>query len=213
MELPLLSRAATFTTTSCELASNLVMPFVFAAGVSCCAGRAIWPAKRIMRRDRIIKFPLESEPQVDGNFPHAGCARGEAVVRGSYDRAPVGDGHLVQHVLRLELKIEAVPLAEPEDAANRSVQREDRRTGNRVAPRGAPESGRGRGKCRRIEQQARRRHGQAGGIGAYRAGHRSPAHLREVASHGRGERVARMYVDVTHQIPVLEELAFPAVEE
>src|SRR6185369_15527746 len=92
---------------------------------------------------------LEPEPQIDSEPAHGARIGGEPVGARPQHGAPTGDGHAVEEILRLKLEIGAAPFAEAEDAAERAIERERGRTGNRVPARRAPRARKGRGERRR----------------------------------------------------------------
>ena len=183
---PFLSFAETLTTTNWLLASNLklfVLPDCCAQATDCAMSKMAMSARMLQNLNL----------RLDGDFAHGGRGGRQAVVAGAQHGAPVGDGDVVEHVLRLELQIDAAPFAEAEDTAHGLPLSEKMvGPGDGVPSRIAPLPGSGRGEGRGIEEHPGRFHRQARGIGAQRIAHRGSAHLREVAAHDRGERVPRM---------------------
>src|SRR5450759_4682782 len=92
------------------------------------------------------------EPQIYGKFAHSGGGRRQTVIGGVQNRTPVGNRHVVEQVLRLELQVGAAPLPYAEDAPQRPVQRKRGWPGNGVTYRIAPQPGKRRGEGRGIEQ-------------------------------------------------------------
>jgi hypothetical protein len=59
----------------------------------------------------------EPKPEIEGDFAHCGGIGRDAVVTRAQDRAPTGDGHVIQDVRGLYLQVHAAVFAETDDTS------------------------------------------------------------------------------------------------
>src|SRR5207247_766257 len=127
--------------------------------------------------------------------------------------SPASNRDAIQNVLSLKLEVGAAPFPEPEDAAQRTVQRKGGRTGNRIPSRRPPFSGDRRHKGCRVEKHARYFHRQTRRVRPYGVVHRRSTHLRAVPAHRRGEGRSRTKADVPCHGPVFQKGSLPSVQQ
>src|SRR5579863_10534454 len=104
---------------------------------------------------------LEPEPQSEGDLAHGSGIGREVKITGAQDRPPIGDGDVIEKVLRLELEIDAASFSEADDTAEGSIEIEGGGTGDGVASGVAPEAGERECEGIGVEQGSRQADGKA----------------------------------------------------